>query len=391
MAATNVCLVYITATIILSRVVIPDRDSQVTLGGGPCTALGNESVLLMPMATWLATPTMVAAQAYLNAHVNTTRNFLIGVYNYSQAGNQTPYHSHLSAGPTATGLTLGYRPDHTEQYQTHTQGGGFNSLPSTTYPEILSVDISSQGTNFNYTNVMNGVNDAQFNTTFNSALSQMGTGKIYYFMIDKEFQFQGTYTNFPASTYRAAVSHVINLGKAIFGTGVGAPKYCWNPNFSTGGDISNLLSPDVDIIGIDAYTNTSFSTASAQIFGNTNGTDAGTLWFWTKVAQANGMKMAICEGGDAANAGTPDAVYYNALFDWAFNVTTGTWGGASSDNGVVDITLYEAGLAANQSAANASVMSNAQYDALVNRLRVKSTYGGAFFTTLPTDTSLSFM
>lgn len=67
MAATNVCIIYITATRLLSRVVVPDRDSQVVLSGGPCTALGNESVSLMPMATWLSNPTMAAAQAWIGA------------------------------------------------------------------------------------------------------------------------------------------------------------------------------------------------------------------------------------------------------------------------------------------------------------------------------------
>lgn len=317
-----------------------------------------------------------------------SRNFLLGVYNYAQSGAETPYHSHVSAGPAATGLTLGFRPEHTEQYQDHVPGGGFNSLPSTTYPEILAVDLYNQGTHMTYADIVAGTHDAHIDATFNSALSS-GV-PIYYFMLDKEFNFDSQYITDGATTYKSAINRVITRGKAIFGTGAGKPKYCWNPNYSAGGDISAYLASGVDIIGIDAYTNTSFSTASAQLFGNTNGTDAGTLWWWTKIAQTNGLRMAICEGGDASNAGTPDAIYYNALFDWAFNITKGTWGGASADNGVVDITLYEAGTVPNEGNANASVMSDAQFDAVVNRLRGTS-YTGSYFSPLATDTSLAFM
>lgn len=316
------------------------------------------------------------------------RNFLLGVYNYTRGGTQTPYHSKTSAGPTASGLALGYKPDHDEQYQDHTPGGAFSSL-TTTYPHILSVDLYNQGTHMTYADIAAGTHDADIDATFNSAKTKLN-GKIYYFMLDKEFNFDSQYITDGATTYKAAINRVVARGKAIFGTGAGSPKYFWNPNYSAGGDISAYAASDVDGYGIDAYTNTSFSTTWAQLFGNTNGTDAGTLWWWTKLAQTNGKAMAICEGGDASNAGTPDANYYNALFDWALNVTTGTWVGASADNNVVDITLYEAGTSANQSAANASVMSNAQQDALVNRLRTV-TYTGSFFSLLTPDSSESWM
>ena len=35
-----------------------------------------------------------------------TRNFLLGIYNYARSGNQTPYHTHTSAGPKATPAAL---------------------------------------------------------------------------------------------------------------------------------------------------------------------------------------------------------------------------------------------------------------------------------------------
>jgi len=263
---------------------------------GWVTPAGTPGINADPVELTLTVANSTGAGGSSGATVGTrARNYLLGFYTDKKTDG--PYHT-----------WLGYYPevDYDASYQDHAPGGGIYP-PSVKYPNVLDVDICNA--KLDYGEVADHVADDSVTKTRDSIPSDWYPF-IYAIRIDSEFNLIESCLNVDAATYKKAAERVITLYKAKLPARV---KYIWNPNVGHGSDLDARVPANCDAIGIDAYAQPQYNAPSQALFGDKNSPAVGSLWWWTKVARAQGKALALPEWGDDY----ADGVYIQAVAAWA--------------------------------------------------------------------------
>jgi hypothetical protein len=231
------------------------------------------------------------------------RKFLLGMYTN---GSQIPhYKDYLGYHPEAT-YDGSYQDDH---HKTCGQPiSGLNDINN--YPVVVSVFT----VNKDYAGTAAGKNDGCYQKLFKSMAPKAKT--VYAVRIDVEF-----WPTPPAKDFKASFNRIVSIAKQYLPKRV---RYIFNPNWEQ--DLGAGFVPEsADIIGPDAYNNPQWcgGKSSAQCAKDKfDPKHAGSIAYWTKIAQDLHKKMALPEWGDDFG----DGEYIKQVADWAYDQTLVTPG-----------------------------------------------------------------
>jgi hypothetical protein len=261
-----------------------------------------------------AAPGAIAVGEPMGGSATGGRNFLLGMFT---DGSAIPsYYSYLGYHPEAT-YDGSYQDDH------HKKCGqpisGLNDINN--YPVVVSVFTL----NADYKGTASGKYDNCYKTLFQGLKDKAKT--IYGVRIDVEF-----WPTPPANDFKASFNRIVSIAKQYLPARV---KYIFNPNWEQGLG-AGFVPSSADIIGPDAYNNPQWCTkgGAACAADKFDPNHAGSVAYWTKIAQQLGKKMALPEWGDDFG----DGAYVNAVADWAYDKKLVTSG---KSNGVVYLGYWD--------------------------------------------------
>jgi hypothetical protein len=295
------------------------------------------------------------------------RSFLLGMYS---DGSEIPsYKDYLGYPPEVT-------YDHSYQWGHHQDscGEGIDDMTvaNKRYPTVPAIFTAAFNGGPDWKGSESGAYDGCYEKVFNELKKSQDV--IYAVRIDHEFNNYYRDKIPSAADFKASFNRIVSIGRRILPARV---KFIFNPNWDK--NLGDYVPEGADIIGVDVYNNggqgsacpgwTSTKCAQEKFVRSR----AGSIAYWTDIAQKAGKPIALPEWGDDYG----DGVFIDMVADWAFDKVLVTPG---KSNNVVYIGYWDS-----PSYEDAHLRGNAK--TVFQKRFANIPYGGTYWLPLLPTTS----